>query len=47
MMSELIQQKRQWIETKFDNVHFLQQKEADRLALPAHKIQKIIDHEAY
>ena len=46
-MGELIEQKQQWLVTKFDNVQYLSQMENSRMALPAHKIQQFIDHDEY
>lgn len=42
MLGELIAQKKEWQTTLFDNNKFIEEREKERLALPAHRVKQII-----
>mgnify|MGYP000156219792 CR=1 FL=1 len=46
-LGELIEQKRYWMDTKFDNEEFIKEREETRMALPVQKIRQIMCAEEY
>jgi len=47
ILRELIDQNREWQSTTYDNNKFIEEREAERLALPAHRVKQIIYQEEY